>query len=69
LDPGEQMAQAGENAAFAKYLRHADFQHLDGPHRTIWKYQSELFAAALMIFWLAAIHAARRVRLDHFNRR
>jgi hypothetical protein len=33
------------------------------------KHRLELFVAALMIFWLAAIHAARRVRLEHFNGR
>jgi len=33
------------------------------------KHRLELFAAALMIFWLAAINAARRVRLEHFDGR
>ena len=38
--------------------------------RLFWaKHRFELFAAALMIFWLAAIHAARRVRLEHFKGR
>ena len=38
--------------------------------RLFWaKHRFELFAAALMIFWLAVINAARRVRLDHFNGR
>lgn len=31
------------------------------------KHRFALFAAALMIFWLAGIHAARRVRRKHFN--
>jgi hypothetical protein len=33
------------------------------------KHRPELFAAALMIFWLAAINAAQRVRLEHFDGR
>jgi hypothetical protein len=33
------------------------------------RHRLELFVAAFMIFWLAAIHAARRVRLEHFNGR
>jgi hypothetical protein len=33
------------------------------------KHRLELFVAALMIFWLAAINAARRVRLEHFDGR
>ncbi len=33
------------------------------------KHRLELFVAALMIFWLAAMNAARRVRLEHFNGR
>jgi hypothetical protein len=38
--------------------------------RMFWpKHRSELFAGALLIFWLAAINAARRVRLAHFNGR
>ena len=39
-------------------------------HRLFYaKHRLELFAAALVIFWLAAIHAARRVRLEAFNGR
>jgi hypothetical protein len=38
--------------------------------RLFWaKHRPALFAAAFMIFWLAAIIAARRVRLKHFNGR
>ncbi len=38
--------------------------------RLFWgKHRFELFIAALMIFWVAAIRAARRVRLEHFNGR
>ncbi len=38
--------------------------------RLFWaKHRFELFAAALMIFWLAVINAARRVRLEHLNGR
>jgi len=33
------------------------------------KHRFELFVAALMIFWVTAIRAARRVRLKHFNGR
>jgi len=33
------------------------------------RHRVELFAAALVIFWLAAINAARHVRLEHFNGR
>ncbi len=33
------------------------------------KHRLELFVAGLMIFWLAAINAARRVRVEHFNGR
>jgi hypothetical protein len=33
------------------------------------KHRFELFAGALLIFWLAAISAARRVRSEHFNGR
>ncbi|MBZ5655008.1 MAG: B12-binding domain-containing radical SAM protein [Acidobacteriia bacterium] len=33
------------------------------------KHRLELFVAALVIFWLAAINAARRVRLEHFSGR
>jgi hypothetical protein len=37
-------------------------------NRLFWaRHRSELFAAALMIFWLAAISAARRFRLEHFK--
>jgi hypothetical protein len=36
--------------------------------RLFWaKHRVELFAAALMIFWLAAIHAACPTRLEHFK--
>lgn len=39
-------------------------------NRLFWaRHRFELFAGALMIFWLAAISAARRVRLEHFNGR
>jgi hypothetical protein len=38
--------------------------------RLFWaKHRFELFAAAWMIFWLAAINAARRMRLEHFKGR
>jgi hypothetical protein len=38
--------------------------------RLFWaKHRFELFTAALMIFWLALIHAARRIRLKHFSER
>jgi len=38
--------------------------------RLFWhNHRFELFVAALLIFWLAAIRAARRVRLEHFNGR
>lgn len=38
--------------------------------RMFWpKHRFELFAGALLIFWLAAIDAARRVRLQHINQR
>jgi hypothetical protein len=30
-------------------------------------YRFELFATALMIFWLAAINSARRLRVAHHN--
>jgi len=37
-------------------------------YRLFWaKHRFDLFAAAWMIFWLAAIHAARRARLEHSN--
>jgi len=39
-------------------------------NRLFWaKHRVELFVAALTIFWLAAIHAARRIRLEPFNGR
>jgi hypothetical protein len=39
-------------------------------NRLFWaRHRSELFAAALIIFWLAAIDAARHMRLGHFNGR
>lgn len=39
-------------------------------NRLFWaRHRFELFVAALMIFWLAAINAARRVRMEHFNGR
>jgi len=38
--------------------------------RLFWgKHRFELFAAAWMIFWLATINAARRMRLEHLNGR
>jgi hypothetical protein len=38
--------------------------------RMFWpKHRLELFVGALFIFWSAAINAARRVRLEHFNKR
>jgi hypothetical protein len=38
--------------------------------RLFWaKHRFELFAAAWIIFWLAAINAARRMRLEHFKGR
>ncbi len=38
--------------------------------RLFWaRHHVELFAAALMIFWLAALYAARRVHLEHFHGR
>jgi len=33
------------------------------------KHRFELFAGAFVIFWLAAINAARRMRLEPFNGR
>ncbi len=39
-------------------------------NRLLWaRHRYELFGAAVMIFWLAAINAARRMRLEHFNGR
>lgn len=36
--------------------------------RLFWaKHRFELFAGALMVFWLAVINAARRVRSKHIN--
>ena len=38
--------------------------------RLFWaKHRFELFAAAFVIFWVAEINAARRIRLEHFNGR
>jgi hypothetical protein len=34
--------------------------------RLFWaRHRLEIFAAAFMIFWLAAMYSARRVRLEH----
>jgi hypothetical protein len=38
--------------------------------RLFWaKHRFELFASALLIFWIAAINAARRMRFENFNGR
>jgi hypothetical protein len=38
--------------------------------RLFWaRHRFTLFAAALLIFWLAVIHAARRIHLEHFKER